>query len=416
MGSEYILGFALIIGAYLAWNIGANDVSNAMGTSVGSKAIVMRKAMIYAAIADFAGAFIVGSRVSETVRGKIVDPANFSDDLQIYVIGMLAALLTAAIWTHISTYYGWPTSTTHALVGAVFTFGLISKGTIAVHWDVISRIFVSWLLSPILGGLVSSTVFIIILRLILFAKSPIKASKFWIPRIIWVTATILLLSLFLNGLKGLNLSLELWQTLVIALFGGAFAFFFSARWMNNLSDFDELMPKSQRFKVVEGIFAKMQLISAFYVAFAHGANDCANTVGPIAGIVQIAQTGQLDVNAPIAKWILVFGGLFIALGTGTWGYKVIETIGQNLTGISPTRGFSAEFGAATTVLLAAQLGLPVSTSHTIVGAVVGVGLVRGFRVLNMDEIKRVLMSWLYTLPFAGALTAIIFFTVRALIY
>ena len=406
---------ALVIGAYLAWNIGANDVSNAMGTSVGSKAIVMRKAMIYAALADFAGAFLVGSRVSETVRGKIVDPSFFSGDMKIYVIGMLAALLTAAIWTHISTFYGWPTSTTHALIGAVFAFGILTRGTHAVHWNVIGSIFSGWILSPLLGGIVSSLIFIAILRLILFAKSPITAAKRWIPRIIWVTATILLLSLFSNGLKGLNLPLKPWQTGTIAIVGGLLAFFFSTRWMQSLKYFDETTPRSQRFKVVEGIFAKMQLVSAFYVAFAHGSNDVANAVGPIAGIVQVAQTGALDVHLPIAKWILIFGGLFIALGTGTWGYRVIETIGQNITGISPTRGFSAEFGAATTVLVAAQLGLPVSTSHTIVGAVVGVGLVRGMRALNMAEIKRVLLSWLYTIPFSATLTIIIFYIVKAII-
>jgi PiT family inorganic phosphate transporter len=406
---------ALAIGAYLAWNIGANDVSNAMGTSVGSKAIVLKKAMIFAALADFAGAFLVGSNVSTTVRGKIVDPSFFAGDWQIYVIGMLAALLTAAIWTNISTFYGWPTSTTHSLIGSVFAFGFLTKGAEAVKWNVIGNIFSGWLLSPILGGACAALTFIVILRLILFAKSPITAAKRWIPRIIWITATILLLSLFANGLKGLNLPMEHWQTASIAVIGGLLAFYFASRWMQNLRYFDETTPLSQRFKVVEGIFAKMQLVSAFYVAFAHGSNDVANAVGPVAGIVQVAQTGALDVNMPIAKWILIFGAIFIALGTGTWGYRVIETIGQNITGISPTRGFSAEFGAATTVLVAAQLGLPVSTSHTIVGAVVGVGLVRGMRALNMAEIKKVLLCWLYTIPFSATLTIIIFYIVKAII-
>ena len=405
----------LIVGAYLAWNLGANDVSNSMGTSVGSGAIVLRKAMIFAALVDFAGAFLIGARVSETVRGKIINPESFSGDIQLYVIGMLAALLSAAIWTQISTYYGWPTSTTHALIGSVFSFGLITCGIHGVQWKVITNIFIGWILSPILGGLVSSLIFLSILRLILFAKSPIKAAKRWIPRMIFITSTVLLLALFLNGLKGLNLSLQTWQTLIIAFTGGVIAYAISSNWMRTLRFFDEATPRSQRFKIVEGIFAKMQLVSAFYVAFAHGSNDVANAVGPISGIMQIAQTGHLDPNMPILTWVLLYGALFMALGTGTWGYRVIETIGQNLTGISPSRGFSAEFGAATTVLIAAQLGLPVSTSHTIVGAVVGVGIVRGMRALNVGEIKRILLSWVYTVPFSATLTAIIFFIVKALI-
>jgi len=410
-----IILITLAVGAYMAWNIGANDVANAMGTSVGSKAISLRNAMIWAAIANFCGAFLIGPRVSETIRGKIVDPTLFTgSDINLFVIGMLAALLASAIWIHIATYLGWPVSTSHAVVGAVFGFGLVVKGVHAIHWKVIFNIVLSWIISPVFGGILSALIFIAILRLILFAKSPILSAKRWIPLIIGITTAILLLSLFYKGLESLKLEIKPYQTFTIAICGAIIAYFLGVLWMRAIKLEDEKSSRQQRFKVVEGIFARMQIVSALYVAFAHGANDVANAIGPAAAVVQVSQSGFIDVHAPVARWLLVFGGLFIGLGTCTWGYKVIKTVGEKITGISPSRGFAAEFSTATTVLICSQLGLPISTTHTIVGAVVGVGLVRGMRV-NLGVIRRVLESWLYTIPFSAILTVVIYYIVKAII-
>lgn len=418
---SYALWVALAVGAYMAWNIGANDVANSMGTSVGSKAIKLKYAMWVAAIMNFLGAVLVGPNVSSTVRGKIVDPAIFTD-INIFIIGMLAALLASAIWLNVATSLGWPVSTTHSIIGAILGFGLITHGVKAVNWIVTLKIVASWVISPVSGGIIASLVFIVIIRLIFFAKRPIEAAKRWIPWIIAGTVAIIILSLFYKGLKNLHLIqsksdpgalLPWWSTFAFAAAGAIIAYLLGKLWMSRISVSDNETTRTQKFKVVENIFAKLQVASACYVAFAHGSNDVANAIGPVSAVVAAAQHGVIDAKAPVQIWLLMGGGVFIGAGIIIWGWRVIKTIGEKITSITPSRGFAAEFGAATTVLMCSQMGLPISTTHTLVGAVIGVGFARGMKALDLGVVRKIVESWVYTIPFTAVLTIIIFFILKA---
>ena len=404
----------------MAWNIGANDVANSMGTSVGSKAIKLRTAMWIAAIMNFLGAYLVGPNVSSTIRGKIVDPAIFTD-INIFIIGMLAALLAASIWLNIATYFGWPVSTTHSIIGAILGFGLITHGVKAINWIVTLKIVASWIISPISGGIIASLVFIVIIRLIFFAKKPIEAAKRWVPWIIGGTVVIIILSMFYKGLKNLHLIqsksdpdafLPWWSTFAFAAAVAIIAYFLGKLWMSRIPLADEDATKTQKFKLVENIFAKLQVASACYVAFAQGANDVANAIGPVSAVVAAVKDGIIDAQAPVQPWLLMGGGVFIGAGIIIWGWRIIRTIGEKITTITPSRGFAAEFGAATTVLICSQMGLPISTTHTLVGAVIGVGFARGMKALDLGIIRKIIESWIYTIPFTAMLTIIIFFILK----
>lgn len=421
---SYALWVAIAVGAYMAWNIGANDVANSMGTSVGSKAIKLKTAMWVAAIMNFLGAYLVGPNVSGTVRGKIVDPAIFTD-INIFILGMLAALLASAIWLNIATYLGWPVSTTHSIIGAILGFGLITHGVAAVNWIVTLKIVASWVISPVSGGVIAALVFLVIIRLIFFAKNPIEAAKRWVPWIISGTVAIIILSLFYKGLKHLHLIqsssdptalLPWWSTFVIAIVGAIIAYFLGKLWMGTIPVVDDELTRTQKFKVVEKIFAKLQVASACYVAFAHGANDVANAIGPVSAVVEAINSGAIDAKTPVQIELLLGGGIFIGAGIIIWGWRVIKTIGEKITSITPSRGFAAEFGAATTVLMCSQMGLPISTTHTLVGAVIGVGFARGMKALDLGIIRKIVESWVYTIPFTAILTIIIFFLLKTFCY
>jgi PiT family inorganic phosphate transporter len=404
-----ILGTA-IIALYMAWNIGANDVANAMGTSVGSGALTLKQAVLIAAFLEFFGAVLVGANVAKTQRTEIVDPEQFASNPELLMYGMMAALISSAVWITIATYFSMPVSTTHSIVGSIMGFGIAAYGFSAIQVAGVSKILISWLVSPLAGAAIAFLIFIIIRRRVLNAKEPLRATKRFAPPLVGLVLFIITLSAIYKGLKNLHLDMDLAQALIIATIVGivaginAFAMFKIMK--NNIKD---------QTKAVERIFAYLQIISACYVAFAHGANDVGNAVAPFATIIEIARTGVVGDMVEVPIWILVLGGIGITIGVMTWGKKVIQTIGKNITDITPSRGFCAEFGTATTVLVCSKLGMPISTTHTLVGSVIGVGLAGGVAALDLRIIGKIVISWVITLPIAALSTIGIFFIIITIV-
>ena len=405
--STFLLGFAILVCVYMACNIGANDVANAMGTSVGAKSLTFRQAVMVAAIAEFAGAVLVGGHVSDTVRKGMVDPGVFADQPMHLVYGMIAALLAASIWLHIASYLGWPVSTTHSIVGAVVGFGVVAGGLDAVHWPKVGSIVMSWVVSPVMGAAISYLLFRFVSIQILDRRNPLLRAQKLVPYMVFMVFSILAISMLYKGLKNLHLDFAVSQALIIAGAVGAVAFFVSRILVKKMKPVAiEDTPK--QFEATEHIFKYLQIITAFYVAFAHGANDVANAVGPLAAVVAILKEGTVQMKVEMPLWILAMGGTCIVIGLLIWGARVMETIGKKITEITPSRGFSAEFGAATVVLICSKMGLPISTTHTLVGSVIGVGLARGLASLNLDIIKKIVISWFATVPFTAILAMILF--------
>ncbi|MCP5004971.1 MAG: inorganic phosphate transporter [Planctomycetes bacterium] len=455
----------------MAWNIGANDVANAMGTSVGSGALTLKKAIIVAAVMEFAGAFLVGSHVTDTVRKGIVDPALFSDNPQCYIYGMIAALMAAGTWLNFASYRGWPVSTTHSIVGSVLGFGIIFSGFSSIHWGKVSQIAASWVVSPLLSGIISFFIFCLLRRVIFYSKTPVKSAKKLTPFLVFFVLGILTLVLVFKGLKNLHLDLSLTRALVLACLVGLSGALISIPLVNRVrvtkreeEESDLIDPKVEKslqkvtlhlrkakesvtgelsdeishlltktelisnrfdkffqtkhisadYQTVEKIFVYLQILSACFVAFAHGANDVANSIGPLAGVLATIQSGIVGIKAQVPLLVLLLGGLGIVAGLATWGWRVIATIGKQITELTPTRGFAAEFGAAITIVLASKLALPVSTTHTLVGAVLGVGLARGFSSLNLKTIREILLSWVITIPAGALLTAAFYYVMKFL--
>jgi len=402
------LVLAIIFGFYMTWGIGANDVANAMGTSVGSGAISIKQAILIAAIFEFAGAFIAGGQVTSTIRKGIIDPAPIAGSPELLVYGMLAALLAAAIWLMIATTRGWPVSTTHSIVGAIVGFAIAGIGMDAVKWDKIGQIVASWVVSPVLGGLIALLLMLSIRKLILDADHPFRSAKRWGPVYIFLVGWIVSLVTLFKGLKHLDLHLTGWQSLIAATVIGV-VIAVIGRLMIDRVKVDEKAERNFHFASVERVFTPMMIFTACAMAFAHGSNDVANGIGPMAAVVSIVDSGGLvGQKAPLPLWILVLGGVGIVIGLATMGYRVMQTIGTRITELTPTRGYCATLAAASTVVLASKTGLPVSTTHIAVGAVMGVGLARGIGAVDLRVIGNIVVSWLVTLP-AGALLAAVFF-------
>lgn len=422
---------AIGFGAYMAWNIGANDVANAMGTSVGSGSLTIKQAVIIAAVMELAGAVLVGMHVTDTVRKGIFDPAAF-DPGQL-VLGFLAALLAASVWLQVATFFGWPVSTTHSIVGAVVGVGTIIGGTDVIQWKKVFEIVMSWVTSPLCGGLVSYLLFLLIQRKILDQKDPLKQAYRLTPYLVFYVGFVLSMVMVFKGLKNLKLDLGFQAALLVSIGVGVIFFILATVLLKKLAvryekdwvalkdanpEVLERKPESDaeewgeerrfEFERVEAIFGFLMILSACFLAFAHGANDVANAIGPVAAVVDIVQSGQVSPKAQVPIWILLLGGAGIVIGLATWGYRVIETIGKKITELTPTRGFAANIGAATTIVLASRMGFPISTTHTLIGAVLGIGLARGVGSLNFKVIRDILLSWLITIP-AGAGLAILFY-------
>ncbi|MFQ5746996.1 MAG: inorganic phosphate transporter [Gemmatimonadota bacterium] len=401
----------------MAWNIGANDVANAMGTSVGSGALTLVGAVILAGIFEFVGATLVGTHVTETIRKGIIEVSAFRPDgpffgengPRILMIGMVAALLAAGLWLQIATTFGLPVSTTHSIIGAVIGFALVAVGVDAVNWGTVGKVVASWVISPALGGAIAATMFVFVTRTVLRNEDPPAAIRRIGPHLIALVAFILILSFVYKALKNVIEDPAWWMVILAAAVTAVVGFLIGKTWLRPKRRERE----SEDFDYVERVFGRLQIATACFVAFAHGANDVANAVGPVAAVVQIHAFGDLPAKVPVPMWILVLGGAGIVIGLATWGYKVIQTIGRKITELTPSRGFSAEFGAATTVLVASRLGMPVSTTHTLVGAVIGVGLARGIGALDLRVVGRIVNSWLITVPAGAAFSAVFFLALRA---
>ncbi len=398
--------FGLAAGLYMAWTIGANDVANAMGTSVGSKALTLTSAVVVAAVFEFSGAFFAGGRVAGTIKGDVVNLSAFAADNHVVAVGMLSALIAAAMWLHIATWRGWPVSTTHSIVGAVAGFGLIAGGFGTVRWLVIGKIVVSWVISPVIGGAMAWLLFSIMRRAVFRSDSPAARARVVTPIFIGAVGFVLTLSMIYKGLQNLNLDLPFFSALLYAILVGIVAYGLGALILS-LRPIARGTIESER-AAIEGQFRYLQIITACYVAFAHGSNDAANAVGPMAAVLTSHQTIAVSDVVEIPVWVMALGGFGIVLGLATYGYRVIHTIGSKITEVTPSRGFVMEFATATTVLLGSKLGLPVSTTHILIGAVIGVGMARGMAALNMSMVKQIASSWVITVPVSAVLAAIVF--------
>ena len=460
-----LLLLILAAGLYMAWNIGANDVANAMGTSVGSGALTLRQAILVAAVLEFSGAFFFGSHVSETVQNGIIDVSIFASNPLLIVYGMLSALLAAGVWLQIASYYGWPVSTTHSIVGAIIGFGAVVGGLEAVYWENVAFIVTSWILSPICGGIISYGIFMLLRRKIFYAQKPVEAAKQLTPPLVFFVVTILALIMVYKGLHNLNLHLTFFEAFCLSLAAGLIGAIISYYCVRKipvpsqptrqvstfspeisqslekakkhlaraqlaatgdykyqiallLEDVDSLsgstktqestVEENVEFAIIEKIFGYLQIMSACLMAFAHGANDVANAIGPLAAAVAVLTTGTIATSGQVPTWALALGGFGIVIGLATWGWRVIETIGKKITELTPTRGFAAEFGAAATIVLATRLGMPISTTHTLVGSVIGVGMARGIEALDLSTTRDIVISWIVTVPI-GAIIAVGFF-------
>ena len=409
-----LLILAIIFGVYMTWGIGANDVANAMGTSVGARAITVKQAILIAAIFEFTGAFIGGGNVTSTIRKGIIDPSGIADQPEILVFGMLAALLAAAVWLMIESWRGWKVSITHSIIGALVGFAMVGIGVDAVQWGKIGTIVASWIISPALGGFLAFMLVTSIRRLILDTDNPFEAARKWGPYYVFLLGFVISLVTLFKGLKHLKFDLSVPMSfLAAAIFGLVVAAI--GRILIRRVQIDPDADRDYHFASVEKIFTPMMIFSACSMAFAHGSNDVANGIGPLAAVASVITSGgEIAQKAPLPLWILALGGIGIVIGLATLGYRVMKTIGTKITQLTPTRGFSAELAAAATVVLASRTGLPVSTTHILVGAVIGVGLARGVGAIDLRVIGKIVASWVITLPAGGILAALFFFTLKGI--
>tara|TARA_B100001105_G_scaffold254634_1_gene251005 strand:- start:289 stop:2406 length:2118 start_codon:yes stop_codon:yes gene_type:complete len=430
-----VLLVSIIVCAYLAWNIGANDVANAMGTSVGSRALTLKQAVVVAAVFEFTGAFIAGDAVTDTVRKGILSvdfetaTETFANDL---MYAFIAAMMAAAVWLTIATRYGLPVSTTHSIIGGIVGVGLVMEvqhDTSLIDWEVVKKVAVSWVASPLMGGLFAFFTFWIIRATILNAPDPEARSRWVAPILAIPTFFVLGVALQFKALKGFfakaqsngwienkydwipvkengvwdPMAESAWFPINSLILAGIISIIAAAVLAYVLRNYD-FKGEADGFHGVERIFVWLQVIAAAYVAFAHGANDRSNAIGPMAAVYQILSSGgEIAAKADVPTWLVLLGSAGIAIGVMTWGWRVMETIGNKITDITPTRGFAATFAAATTVLIFSMpfLAVPVSTTHTLVGAVVGVGLAGGAKAVDFRVFGKIVASWLASLPAAG---------------
>ena len=398
--AEIILLLGILAGIYMAWNIGANDVANGMASAVGAKAITLRQAVFIGGALDFVGATFMGSHVTSTLRKDILDPTVVTDP-NIMMLGLLAALMASAFWVFFATWSYLPVSTTHSIVGAVVGFGIMAGGLSAVNWGKILFIVLSWVISPVFAGLLAFLIFEFIRRMILRNPHQFAAGLRWTPFSFGATVFIVFLSLLTKTPLGERLGIGSKTAFLFSFTSAAVLGVMAKHWIRKTVHYLEE-------EGVEEIYRRLQVFTSCYVALAHGANDVANAIGPVAGIYAIYMTQSVSQTAQVPTLLLASGGPFIALGVFTWGYKVIETIGSKITTLTNTRGFAVDFGTATSVLVASKLGLPVSTTHAAVGAVVGVGLAGGLEAVDFKVVWKIMLYWVITLPLAALPTMLIF--------
>jgi len=401
--SLIILIIAVLVGLYSAVNIGANDVANSMATSVASGALTIKKAVFVAAFFDVIGAILVGAHVANTIRKGLVDPLHFAETPNLFLYGMLAAVLGSALWVNIATYFKLPVSTTHSIVGGVLGFGLVSVGFAGIHWNIVIYIVLSWIISPVFGGLVSYVIFTIIRKSILESRSPIEKAKKIGPFFVGIVVFVLVMAIICKGLKNLHLDFSFIESFFISCTVGAVAYFIGYILLRKYKE-----KQKDQYYQVEQMAIPLQVLAASVKAFSHGANDVANAIGPVAAIVAVIRTHEVSMQVPVSPWLLIVGGLGLGFGAYIWGHRVIETVGEKITAITPTRGFAAEFGTAVSVLTCTRLGMPVSTTHVAIGNIIGVGLARGVSAINLSVMKKIFAAWIISVPVAGLFSAALY--------
>ncbi len=422
-GSTLVM-IAAAVGFFMAWGIGANDVANAMGTSVGSKALTIKQAIIIAMIFEFAGAYLAGGEVTSTIRKGIIDPGQFVDIPELLVFGMISALLAAATWLLVASILGWPVSTTHSIVGAIIGFAAIGVSPDTVAWGKVGGIVGSWIITPLISGVIAFIIFNSAQKLIFDTDKPLEQAKRYVPFYMFLAGFVLSLVTIKKGLKHIgldNINLGFYNFEI----GGAGGYYLAiivavvvaiiGKYFISRLNFDVKADKTTHYANVEKVFAVLMVVTACCMAFAHGSNDVANAIGPLAAVVSIVDNGgEIAKKAALVWWILPLGGLGIVAGLALFGHRVIATIGKGITHLTPSRGFAAELAAACTVVIASGAGLPISTTQTLVGAVLGVGMARGIAAINLGVVRNIVISWVITLPIGAGLSIIFFWIMKAI--
>jgi len=396
----YVLIVGYVFGFYMAWNIGANDVANSMASAVGAKAITIRQAVFIAGILNIVGAACIGSHVTDTIRKGIVSTEVLTDP-HLALIGALSALLAAAFWVSFATWKSLPVSTTHSIVGAMIGFGIMAGGFSVINWTKLAAVVISWVISPVLSIIIAFLMFKLIVLTILSKKDSFARALKLSPFFIGMAVFIVVLSFLFKTPMGSKLSIGTPAALVVAVVLALIFGYTGKRLLTRLIN-------NKKSNGAEEIFRRIQIGTSCYVALAQGANDVANAIGPVAVIYFLVKTGSVGAKVPVPVFLLVFGGIGIACGIGMAGHRVMETIGTKITTLTNTRGFSVDFAAATTVLLASKMGLPVSTTHAAVGGVLGVGLARGIEAVNFGIVFKIMLYWVLTVPAAAATSMVIF--------
>jgi PiT family inorganic phosphate transporter len=413
MDAMYIyIGLAAAFGLFMAWGIGANDVANAMATSIGSGALTIKQAILVAAVFEFAGAVLAGGEVTSTIRKGMVDTTLFIDQPEILIFGMLASLLAAGTWLLVASKNGWPVSTTHSIVGAIVGFAVVGVGFDAVKWSKVGTIVLSWVISPLTAGIIAFFIFTSIRSLILVRSDPLERARRYAPYYVFAAVALIVLVTLFKGLKHVGLDLVAWQAYLLAAGIGAVVAGISKVAINRIK-VDKKATRRFHYHTVERVFGVLMIITACSMAFAHGSNDVANAIGPVAAVISIAQSGNVAQETGLPIWVLLLGGLGIVVGLATYGVRVIKTVGSQITQLTPSRGFAAELAAAFTIVVASGTGMPISTTHTLIGAVLGVGMAKGISAINLGVVGRIFLSWVITIPAGAILSVIFFFILRA---
>ncbi|GGZ08501.1 inorganic phosphate transporter [Shewanella fodinae] len=410
----WLIGTAAVFGFLMAWGIGANDVANAMGTSVGANAVTIKQAIFIAMIFEFAGAYLAGGEVTSTIRNGIIDPSYFTEVPELLVYGMIASLLAAGIWLVVASALGWPVSTTHSIVGAIIGFAAVGVGPDSVAWSQVTGIVGSWIVTPAISGFIAFCIFQSVQKLIFNTDNPLANAKRYVPFYMAFAGFVMSLVTITKGLKHVGFKVSTGEAYMLAiviavLIGIAGKIAISRLHLSSTPS------KQTNFNNVEKVFAILMLMTACCMAFAHGSNDVANAIGPLAAVVSVVNSGGIiSAKSPLIWWILPLGGLGIVLGLAIFGKRVMQTIGKNITHLTPSRGFAAELAAASTVVIASGTGLPISTTQTLVGAVLGVGMARGIAAINIGVVRNIVVSWVVTLPAGAGLSILFFFTIKGI--
>ncbi len=412
-----LLILACVFGFFMAYGVGANDVANAMGTSVGARAITIRQAILIAMIFEFSGAYLAGGEVTSTIRSNIIDAgtADFDQNPELLVYGMLSSLLAAGVWLLLASWKGWPVSTTHSIIGAIIGFAVVGVSADSVMWGQVASIVASWVISPVFSGIIAFGVFMSVQYLVLNTDDPFGNAKKYIPGYIFLVGFVISMVTLVKGLSHVGLEVSFGEATLYAVIVGFITMFAGFLLLRNVKEGPAGDDDGGKLSSLERLFGILMIFTACSMAFAHGSNDVANAIGPLAAVNSVVSSGGVfKSQSALPIWILLLGGGGIVAGLATLGYRVVATIGRNITELTPSRGFAAEIAAATTVVIASGTGIPVSTTHTLVGAVLGVGMARGIAALNLAVVGRIFLSWIVTLPVGAVLSILFFYLFRAL--